>query len=324
MTANLEPNARHRARTILRQKLESLYRSGVQQLPKPPPSAIPVMQEVAIVAEPPAEAPLATPPPSRPSGPPVRPAAGETTRAPAAPVTGMRASERPAHVAADIAREHPAPAAPLLGSSPAAPATPAISAAGLPLDQRAAALAALRSEVVLCRRCDELAQKRTQTVFGVGNPHPRLCFLGEAPGADEDRQGEPFVGAAGQLLDKIIAACTLKREDVYILNVLKCRPPGNRTPLPEEVANCRAFFERQLEILQPEFICCLGAVAAQTLLRTTRPVGQLRGKFHAYRNSQVVVTYHPSYLLRTPEMKRHTWDDMKMLMQAMGIPIPGR
>jgi len=227
-------------------------------------------------------------------------------------------------MAADINRPPLAPTAAPAAPSPAAPATPAISAAGLPLDQRAAALAAVRSEVVLCRRCDELAQKRTQTVFGVGNPHPRLCFLGEAPGADEDRQGEPFVGAAGQLLDKIIAACTLKREDVYILNVLKCRPPGNRTPLPDEVANCRPFFERQLEILQPEFICCLGAVAAQTLLRTTRPVGQLRGKFHAYRNSQVVVTYHPSYLLRTPEMKRHTWDDMKMLMQAMGIPIPSR
>jgi len=319
MTANPEPNARHRSRTILRQKLESLYRSGVQQLPKPLPSAVPVVQEVAIVAEPRPAAPLATPPPSRPSAPPVRAAAGETTRTPPAPLTGMRVSERLAHVAGETTRTPPSPAAP-----PAAPATPAISAVGLPLDQRAAALTAVRSEVVLCRRCDELAQKRTQTVFGVGNPHPRLCFLGEAPGADEDRQGEPFVGAAGQLLDKIIAACTLKREDVYILNVLKCRPPGNRTPLPDEVANCRPFFERQLEILQPEFICCLGAVAAQTLLRTTRPVGQLRGKFHTYRNSQVVVTYHPSYLLRTPEMKRHTWDDMKMLMQAMGIPIPSR
>jgi DNA polymerase len=207
---------------------------------------------------------------------------------------------------------------------PAPTPAAAIAAAPLPLDQRVAALAAVRSEVILCRRCDELVQKRTQTVFGVGNPRPRLCFLGEAPGADEDRQGEPFVGAAGQLLDKIIAACTLKREDVYILNVLKCRPPGNRTPLPDEVANCRTFFERQLELLQPEFICCLGAVAAQSLLRTMRPVGQLRGKFHPYRNSQVVVTYHPSYLLRTPEMKRHTWDDMKMLMQAMGIPIPSR
>jgi DNA polymerase len=322
MTANPEPNARHRSRTILRQKLESLYRSGVQQLTKPLPSAVPVVQEVAIVAEPRPETPLAASAPSRPSAPPVRAAAGETTRTPAAPVTEVRVSESPAHVAAEIARTPPA--APPVGSSPAAPATPAISAAGLPLDRRAAALAALRSEVVLCRRCDELAQKRTQTVFGVGNPHPRLCFLGEAPGADEDRQGEPFVGAAGQLLDKIIAACTLKREDVYILNVLKCRPPGNRTPLPDEVANCRPFFERQLEILQPEFICCLGAVAAQTLLRTTRPVGQLRGKFHTYRSSQVVVTYHPAYLLRTPEMKRHTWDDMKMLMQAMGIPIPSQ
>jgi DNA polymerase len=169
-----------------------------------------------------------------------------------------------------------------------------------------------------------LAKRRTQTVFGVGNPQARLCFFGEAPGADEDRQGEPFVGAAGQLLDRILAACTLRREDVYILNVLKCRPPGNRNPLPEEVANCRPFFEAQLEAIQPEFICCLGAVAAQTLLGTTLALGKLRGKFYTYRGSQVIVTYHPAYLLRNEKMKRATWDDMKRLMQAMGISIPDR
>jgi len=169
-----------------------------------------------------------------------------------------------------------------------------------------------------------LAAKRTQTVFGVGNAEARLCFLGEAPGADEDRQGEPFVGAAGQLLNKIIEACTLKREEVYILNVLKCRPPQNRTPLPDETANCRAYFERQLEILQPEFICCLGAVAAQALLRTTQSLGRLRGRFHDYRGIRVVATYHPAYLLRYPDKKRDTWEDMKMLMREMEIPLPGR
>lgn len=288
MTELAGPEAIQRSRTILRQKLESLQRSGVQQLPRPPQRILPIVQEVAVVAEPPPERPPGSVRPSRPAAAPVRPAAT------------------------------PAAASPPRAAS----AGPVVPAAPLAPDQRTEALAALRQQVALCRRCAELAEKRTQTVFGAGNLQTRLCFLGEAPGADEDRQGEPFVGAAGQLLSKIIAACTLRREDVYILNVLKCRPPGNRTPMPEEVANCRAFFERQLEIIQPEFICCLGAVAAQTLLRTTRPVGQLRGKFHDYRGSKVVVTYHPSYLLRTPDMKRHTWDDMKMLMQAMGIPIP--
>jgi len=295
MAEHSGPDALQRSRTILRQTLESLQRSGVQQLARPPEPMMPVVQEVAIVAEPPPE-PLPRaerPPPSaRP-----RPAAAAPVRPPAAD--------------ADAGARSAPPATP-----PAVPAPP--PAPG----PRSAALDVVRQEVARCRRCAELAEKRTQTVFGAGNPHARLCFLGEAPGADEDRRGEPFVGAAGQLLDKIIAACTLRRDDVYILNVLKCRPPGNRTPLPDEVANCREFFERQLEIIQPEFICCLGAVAAQTLLRTTRPVGQLRGKFHDYRGRQVVVTYHPSYLLRTPEMKRHTWDDMKMLMQAMGIPVP--
>lgn len=183
-------------------------------------------------------------------------------------------------------------------------------------------LHSLRQQVVGCTLCTDLAQNRTQTVFGVGAPQTRLCFLGEAPGADEDRLGQPFVGKAGQLLDRIIAACTLRREEVYILNVLKCRPPGNRTPLPDEVANCRGYFERQLEIIRPEFICCLGAVAAQSLLRTTQSLGRLRGRFHDYRDSRVLVTYHPAYLLRYPNMKRAAWEDMKMLMREMGIEIP--
>jgi DNA polymerase len=192
------------------------------------------------------------------------------------------------------------------------------------LESPLVALDRVRSEVVHCTLCHELATTRTQTVFGTGNPRARLCFLGEAPGADEDRLGEPFVGAAGQLLNKIIEACTLKREDVYILNVLKCRPPQNRTPLPEETANCRAYFERQLEIIRPEFICCLGAVACQALLRTTQSVGRLRGRFHDYRGIRVMVTYHPAYLLRSPDKKRDTWEDMKMLMHEMGIQLPGR
>jgi len=192
-----------------------------------------------------------------------------------------------------------------------------------PPDHRVHALRQLGEEIAACTQCAELASTRTQTVPGVGDPKTRLCFMGEAPGADEDRQGEPFVGAAGQLLNKIIEACTLRREQVYILNALKCRPPGNRTPAPDEISNCRDFFERQLEIIQPEFICCLGAVATQTLLGTTQPLGKLRGRFHDYRGIKVVATYHPAYLLRYPNMKRAAWEDMKMLMREMGLKVPG-
>ncbi len=187
--------------------------------------------------------------------------------------------------------------------------------------QRIEALRVLQEKVAACTRCAELAATRTQTVFGVGNPEPRLCFLGEAPGADEDRQGEPFVGRAGQLLTRIIEACTLRREDVYILNILKCRPPGNRNPLPSEATNCRPFLDEQLEILQPEFICCLGSVAAQNLLATDKSIGKLRGKFYDYHGITVLCTYHPAYLLRNPSAKRLVWEDMQMLMARMGIEL---
>jgi DNA polymerase len=182
-------------------------------------------------------------------------------------------------------------------------------------------LEAIRSEVAACTACAELACTRKQTVFGVGNPHARLCFLGEAPGADEDAQGEPFVGRAGQLLTKIIEACTLRREDVYILNVLKCRPPGNRNPLPLEVANCRDFLDRQLALIKPEFICCLGTIAAQTLLQTDTPISRLRGKFVDYKGIPVMCTYHPAYLLRNPSAKKDVWEDMKVLLRRMGIEL---
>jgi DNA polymerase len=189
---------------------------------------------------------------------------------------------------------------------------------------RAAALRVLQEEVAACTLCSALAKTRTQTVFGVGNPNPRIVFMGEAPGYDEDKQGQPFVGAAGQLLTKIIEnGMQMKREDVYILNTLKCRPPNNRTPAPDEVANCRGYFEQQLDILRPEYIVCLGAVAAQNLLETTQSVGKLRGRFHDYRGIKVLVTYHPAYLLRSPEEKRKTWDDIKFLMRDMGVDMLG-
>ena len=190
-----------------------------------------------------------------------------------------------------------------------------------PAVERLAALEIVRGEVAACTRCRELADTRTQTVFGVGNPQARLCFLGEAPGADEDRQGEPFVGRAGQLLTKIIEACTLKRQDVYILNVLKCRPPGNRNPLPDEATNCRGFLERQLAIIRPEYLCCLGAVAAQNLLGSDQSIGRLRGRLHDHQGFKVLCTYHPAYLLRNPEAKKDVWEDMQFLMREMGIAL---
>jgi uracil-DNA glycosylase len=194
--------------------------------------------------------------------------------------------------------------------------------ARLPLEERIRELKVLNeSQVVGCKKCAELARTRTQTVFGVGNPEAQLVFVGEAPGADEDAQGEPFVGAAGQLLTKIIIACKMKREDVYICNVLKCRPPGNRTPLPNEVANCRGYLDRQLELIRPKFICALGACAAQALLETTQGIGKLRGRFHDYRGMKVWCTYHPAYLLRNPAAKKDVWEDMKKLMAAMGRPV---
>ena len=184
-------------------------------------------------------------------------------------------------------------------------------------------LALIQHEVAGCTLCGELVQNRTQTVFGVGNPQARLCFFGEAPGADEDRQGEPFVGRAGKLLNDIISkGMGMTRDEIYILNVLKCRPPGNRNPAPDEVTNCRQFFQRQLETIQPEFICCLGAIAAQSLLETTTAVGKLRGQIHDYKGIAVVVTYHPAYLLRNPAAKKETWKDIKLLLDAMELPIP--
>jgi DNA polymerase len=203
-------------------------------------------------------------------------------------------------------------------------AAEAVAAGATSPDERHHALTVLAEEVAGCTRCAELAATRTQTVFGVGALDPELCFIGEAPGADEDAQGEPFVGAAGQLLNRIIAACGMKREEVYICNILRCRPPGNRTPLPNEASNCRPFLERTLELVRPRFICALGACAAQNLLGTTLSIGKLRGRFHDFRGIPVLCTYHPAYLLRSPEKKRDVWEDMKRLLERMGRPIPGK
>lgn len=186
---------------------------------------------------------------------------------------------------------------------------------------RQAQFSQLSKEVQSCRKCTEICNFRQQTVFGSGLIRPTVCFMGEAPGADEDRSGQPFVGEAGQMLTRIIIAMQLSREEVYILNALKCRPPGNRTPSSEEIVNCFPFVERQLQILQPKYIVCLGAVPARSLLKTNAPVGQLRGKFFPYEGARVLVTYHPSYLLRNESAKRFVWDDMRLLMKELGIPV---
>ena len=201
---------------------------------------------------------------------------------------------------------------------------PALGTGGLTVEQRTEALAALARRVAQCTRCAGLAATRTQTVFGVGRLDPDICFIGKAPGADEDRLGEPFVGDAGQLLDRIIAACGMKREEVYICNIIRCRPPGNRPPLPDEAANCREYLERTLELVNPKYICCLGATAVKYLTGTTLGISKLRGRFLEYRGIPVMATYHPAYLLpsRNPAAKREVWEDMKKLLTKIGRPIP--
>jgi DNA polymerase len=176
---------------------------------------------------------------------------------------------------------------------------------------QADALAAIRTDLGDCTRCKLHTLGRKQIVYGVGNPNADLMFVGEAPGADEDIQGEPFVGRAGQLLTKIIEAIGLRREDVYIANVIKCRPPGNRNPEPDEVEQCEPFLFRQIDTIKPKVIVALGKFAAQSLLRTTDPITRLRGREFKYRDAILMPTYHPAYLLRTPSAKRDVWEDMK-------------
>ena len=172
-------------------------------------------------------------------------------------------------------------------------------------------LPVIRQDLGDCTRCKLHALGRRQIVFGVGNPNADLMFVGEAPGADEDVQGEPFVGRAGQLLTKIIEAIGLRREDVYVANVIKCRPPSNRNPEPDEVEQCEPFLFRQIDTIRPKVIVALGKFAAQSLLRTSDPITRLRGREYKYRDAILMPTYHPAYLLRTPSAKREVWEDMK-------------
>ena len=218
--------------------------------------------------------------------------------------------------------------APKRSTPPATPATPVATVPFQPLElvpeERVTRLKILSDKVKACVRCQELANTRTQTVFGVGDPNAKIVFVGEAPGADEDQQGEPFVGRAGQLLNDIIKACRMKREEIYICNVLRCRPPGNRLPTLEEASNCREYLDGQLAIVNPEYIVCWGSTAAKNLLASDLPIGKMRGRFYEYGRSKVICTYHPSYLLRNPAAKKDVWEDMKLLFKDMGIDLTAK
>ncbi|SRR5581483_2142900 len=184
------------------------------------------------------------------------------------------------------------------------------------------ALKLIREDLGDCTRCRLHKQGRKQIVFGVGNPTADLMFIGEAPGADEDLQGEPFVGRAGQLLNNMIKAMGLEREQVYIANIIKCRPPGNRTPERDECETCSPFLMRQIEAIKPKVIVALGAVAAKTLLAINAPMAELRGRWYDFRGTRLAVTYHPAFLLRDPRQKKEAWKDLQMVMKELGLKAP--
>ena len=188
----------------------------------------------------------------------------------------------------------------------------------------ATALRLIREDLGDCTRCPLHKQGRKQIVFGVGNPQAELMFIGEAPGADEDQQGEPFVGRAGQLLNNMIKAMGIRREDVYIANIIKCRPPGNRTPERDECETCSPFLMRQIAAIGPKAIVALGAVAAKTLLAINAPMSEFRGRWYDFRGTKLAVTYHPAFLLRDPRQKKETWKDLQMVMKELGLAAPAK
>jgi DNA polymerase len=259
-------------------------------------------------------------------------------------VDGLRAGGRAGGAGADAASGRAAGAAPggpapasqsaLFGTPEVEPAPPRRRAGEEPGPRLettsppegadpAARLAAIRADLGDCRRC-RLCEQRTTVVFGVGSPDARVLFVGEGPGADEDRQGEPFVGRAGQLLNKIIEAMGMTRGEVYIANVVKCRPPENRTPRPDEVGTCAPFLFRQIQSIRPRVIVCLGTPAAQAILGTGATISRLRGQFREIDGMRVMPTYHPAYLLRNPAAKRDVWDDMKQVVAFLQDDAAGR
>lgn len=200
---------------------------------------------------------------------------------------------------------------------------PSDLAADLRTDSPVDSLEAIAAELSGCTRC-KLCEKRKNIVFGEGNPSASLVFVGEGPGEQEDLQGRPFVGKAGQLLDRMIEAMGLTRGQVYICNVVKCRPPGNRNPEPDEIQSCDPFLYRQLDAIRPKVVVALGKFAAQTLLETQTPISKLRGRFYEYRGAKLMPTFHPAYLLRNPDGKREAWADLQQVASELGIQIPKR
>lgn len=286
----------------LRQRFEGLHRSGLRDIPRgnwvEPIAPDDPISEVAPDASSGFSSHAIEPPP----GP-----------------TDDRPAHKPAAAPAPPPSRAPTLAATSLFQEPGFETDP------VPAAERSAVLRVLAEEVSVCRKCPNLAATRTQTVFADGSSSARLMFIGEAPGADEDRTGVPFVGRAGQLLtDMITKGMGMKRQEVYIANIIKCRPPENRDPTGEESANCLPYLERQIDIIRPEFICLLGRVAVQYLLGTSLSMGKLRGKWHRYKGIATIATYHPAYLLRNPNAKKDAWEDLQLLMNAMGLPLPSR
>lgn len=315
------------AERILRQHLEDLQRAGVTHAPSG------VAEVVSVLLSKRAAAPTVT------ASAPAKPLPTAEIRV--GPQFGRRAQNQAA-AAASVQTPQPisptsrptqvnAPASTIAKNVVAQSDTPSVPTNGitmsnlrddsLSLDDRITELGKVAERVAACRKCQELAETRTQTVFGVGNPDADIMFIGEAPGADEDEQGEPFVGKAGQLLNSIIAACKLTREEIYICNVLRCRPPGNRTPTPIEAGHCREFLDAQIALVKPRYIICWGATAAQNLLNSETTIGKMRGKFYDYHGIKVVCTYHPSYLNRNPSAKKLVWEDMKFFRADMGVVL---
>ena len=296
----------------LRQELEGWRRAGLSHLPIAP------RKRTAAATKPPATRSAAVGSPS------ARPAVAVSSRTAAAAsnTNVMTKTATPPAVAA-------ASPSPKSSTASIAHALPVLAAAMAPsphptgsVEDREWRLDQLKQRVAQCVRCQELASTRTQTVFGVGSSVASIMFIGEAPGADEDAEGIPFVGKAGQLMDKIIAAAGLKREEIYICNILRCRPPGNRKPQPTEAANCREYLDGQIAVINPEYIICWGATAAQNLLATEDAIGRLRGRFFQYGSAKVLCTYHPSYLLRNPSAKKDVWEDIKIFLKEAGLPLP--
>ncbi len=270
---------------------------------------------VALGAERTTPRPQATPPPAEPPRAPAPPAAPVFAPAPK-PIFST-----PTPV--------PAVATPAAAKVPSSPRGEVFNSPVLPPTEKLAALAELRARVLACEKCPQLVATRTQVVFGVGNPEATLMFVGEAPGADEDRLGEPFVGAAGELLTKIIRAMGFTRETVYIANILKCRPDtpgqssGNRKPTPEEMATCAPYLLTQIELVRPQVLVALGATATTGLLGLTEGITRLRGNWQTFRGLPVMPTYHPAYLIHNPDNreKRKVWEDMLQVMAKLGLPI---